>query len=70
MHIGVLGIDLFPADGCDLPLGFKEPFKSRMTDEVRKDIESKSIRVTASSHALSGVERSVAKKNPAFIRCC
>jgi hypothetical protein len=50
-------------------LGFKEPFKSRMTDEVRKDIESKSIRVTASSHALSGVERSVAKKNPAFIRC-
>ena len=43
--------------------GFKEPFKNRMTDEVRKDIESKGMRVIASSHALSGVERSVAKKN-------
>jgi len=43
--------------------GFKEPFKSRMPDEVRKDIESKGIRVIASSHALSGVERSVAQKN-------
>ena len=42
--------------------GFKEPFKNRMTDEVRKDIESKGMRVIASSHALSGVERSVAKK--------
>ena len=43
--------------------GFKEPFKNRMPDDVRKDIESKDIRVIASSHALSGVERSVAKKN-------
>ena len=43
--------------------GFKEPFKNRMPDEVRQDIESKGVRVIASSHALSGVERSVAKKH-------
>jgi len=43
--------------------GFKEPFKNRMADDVRKDIESKGIRVVASSHALSGVERSVAQKH-------
>ena len=38
--------------------GFKEPFQNRMEDDVRKDIEGKGIRVIASSHALSGVERS------------
>jgi hypothetical protein len=43
--------------------GFKEPFKNRMADDVRKDIEGKGIRVIASSHALSGVERSVAQKH-------
>ena len=43
--------------------GFKEPFKNRMADDVRKDIEAKGIRVIASSHALSGVERSVAQKH-------
>jgi len=42
--------------------GFKEPFQNRMADDVRKDIEGQGIRVIASSHALSGVERSVAKK--------
>ena len=42
--------------------GFKEPFQNRMADDVRKDIEDKGIRVIASSHALSGVERSVAQK--------
>ena len=42
--------------------GFKEPFKSRMTDEVRRDIESRGIRVICAGHALSGIERSVAKK--------
>ena len=55
-------------DGCRLTVvtyhcGFKEPFKNRMPDGVRQDIESKGIRVIASSHALSGVERSVAKKH-------
>ena len=41
--------------------GFKEPFQSRMADDVRKDIEGKGVRVIQSSHALSGLERSVAK---------
>ena len=43
--------------------GFKEPFKNRMKNDVRKDIEEKGVRVIAASHALSGVERSVAKKH-------
>ena len=43
--------------------GFKEPFQNRMAADVRKDIEAKGIRVIASSHALSGLERSVAKKH-------
>ena len=42
--------------------GFKQPFESRMPDEVRSDIESKGIPVICASHALSGIERSVAKK--------
>jgi len=43
--------------------GFKEPFKSRMPGEVRQDIENRGIRVIVGSHALSGLERSVAKKH-------
>ncbi len=43
--------------------GFKEPFKNQMPAEVRKDIEDRGIPVVAASHALSGVERSVAKKH-------
>jgi len=43
--------------------GFKEPFKNRMEEKVRQDIEDRGIRVIAASHALSGVERSVAKKH-------
>jgi hypothetical protein len=43
--------------------GFKEPFQNRMADDVRKDIEDKGVRVIQSSHALSGLERSVAKKH-------
>ena len=55
-------------DGCRLTVvtyhcGFKEPFQNRMPDETRADIESKGVRVIAASHALSGVERSVAKKH-------
>lgn len=42
--------------------GFKVPFESRMKDDVRKDIESKGVPVVRSSHALSGLERSVSKK--------
>ena len=43
--------------------GFKEPFKNRMEEKVRQDIEDQGIRVIAASHALSGVERSVAQKH-------
>ena len=43
--------------------GSKEPFKSKMPDDVRKDLESKNIRVISASHALSGLERSVAGKH-------
>ena len=43
--------------------GFKEPFKNRMDEKIRQDIENSGIRVIAASHALSGVERSVAKKH-------
>jgi hypothetical protein len=43
--------------------GFKEPFQNRMADDVRRDIESKGVRVIQCSHALSGLERSVAKKH-------
>ncbi len=43
--------------------GFKEPFQNRMEEKVRQDIEDRGIRVIAAGHALSGVERSVAKKH-------
>ena len=42
--------------------GFREPFKNDMPDDVRKDLESKGVTVIAATHALSGVERSIAKK--------
>ena len=43
--------------------GFKEPFKSQMPADVKTDLQNKGITVVAASHALSGVERSVAKKH-------
>jgi hypothetical protein len=43
--------------------GFKAPFQSSIDDAVRKDLESKGVRVVQASHALSGVERSIAKKH-------
>lgn len=42
--------------------GFREPFKKVLSDETRKDLESKGITVVSATHALSGVERSLAKK--------
>lgn len=42
--------------------GFKEPFKNVMTDDVRRDLEDKGVKVISATHALSGVERSLAKK--------
>ncbi|CAN2042576.1 Pyruvate kinase C-terminal domain-containing protein [Candidatus Magnetomoraceae bacterium gMMP-15] len=43
--------------------GLKEPFKNVMNDKIRKDLESKGIRVISATHALSGIERSIAKKH-------
>ncbi len=43
--------------------GFKKPFKTELPDEVRKDLEGKGARVVSSTHALSGLERSIAKKH-------
>jgi hypothetical protein len=43
--------------------GAREPFKNRMADDVRKDLEDQGSRVVICSHALSGVERSVAQKH-------
>jgi hypothetical protein len=43
--------------------GFKEPFKSVMKDDVKEDLEKKEVTVVKATHALSGVERSLAKKH-------
>jgi len=43
--------------------GFKAPFANVIKEQVRKDLESKGLKVIAASHALSGIERSVAQKH-------
>ena len=43
--------------------GFNEPFKTIMKDKVRRELEGKGARVVSATHALSGVERSIAKKH-------
>ena len=43
--------------------GFKEPFQNIMSDTVWKDLMAEGVRVISATHALSGVERSVAKKH-------
>ena len=47
-------------------IGFKEPFKSEMSEDVKKDPHKKGVTVIAASQALSGVERSIAKKHSGF----
>ncbi|OQY51893.1 MAG: hypothetical protein B6245_24120 [Desulfobacteraceae bacterium 4572_88] len=42
--------------------GFKKPFKSLMPQDIRKDLEDKGMTVVSATHALSGVERSIAKR--------
>ena len=44
--------------------GFKEPFRNVMSTDVRRDLEGKVSSIVAASHALSGIERSVAQKHP------
>lgn len=42
--------------------GFKEPFKNEMPEDIKKDLQNKKAKLVAATHALSGVERSIAKK--------
>ena len=42
--------------------GFREPFQNTMKEDVKKDLEVEGVRVVQATHALSGVERSIAKK--------
>jgi uncharacterized protein len=42
--------------------GFHEPFQNSITDDVRRDLEE-GVRVVQATHALSGLERSFAKKH-------
>ncbi len=46
-----------------LHCGFREPFKKAMSDDVRRDLQAKGVTVIMATHALSGIERSVAKKH-------
>jgi hypothetical protein len=55
-------------EGCRLTVvtyhcGFKEPFKNKMAESVRVELEDRGVRVIAGIHALSGLERSIAKKH-------
>ncbi len=43
--------------------GFKEPFKNALSNEVKEDLQNKGLTVVVASHALSGLERSIAKKH-------
>jgi hypothetical protein len=43
--------------------GFKEPFKCVMPPDVRNELTSKGLNVVAATHALSGIERSVASRH-------
>ena len=43
--------------------GFRKPFESVMDPGVKKDLEARGIKVISATHALSGVERAVAKKH-------
>jgi hypothetical protein len=42
--------------------GFREPFQPVMPNDVKRDLENKGATVVSATHALSGVERSIAKK--------
>lgn len=42
--------------------GFKEPFKKVMPDNVFEDLKKHGVTIISATHALSGVERSIAKK--------
>ena len=43
--------------------GFKEPFMAMMEESVKEELESKGTTIISATHALSGVERAIAKKH-------
>ena len=43
--------------------GFRKPFETVMAVNMRKDLKAKGVKVISATHALSGVERAVAKKH-------
>lgn len=43
--------------------GFKQPFENVMPPEVHEDLRAKGVPLVTASHALSGIERSVAAKH-------
>lgn len=43
--------------------GFKTPFENRMPADVKRDLAQKGAEVVAATHALSGLERSLAQKH-------
>ena len=44
--------------------GFSEPFKLSIPDRTRREMEKAGVKVVCATHALSGVERGMAKKFP------
>lgn len=42
--------------------GFRESFKNEMSADARRSLKAKGVNVVAATHALSGVERSIANK--------
>lgn len=42
--------------------GYYEPFRQEFPDAVRRELQAKGVTVLAASHALSGIERSIAKR--------
>jgi len=43
--------------------GAKEPFKNVMPHDVRHDLEIEGVRIISATHALSGIERAIAKRH-------
>lgn len=43
--------------------GFKTPFENRMPADAKKELIQKGARVVSATHALSGIERSLAQKH-------
>lgn len=43
--------------------GYKEPFRHVLTDDLRRRLQAGGVTVVTASHALSGIERSVAAKH-------